>query len=170
MARTGDPCTTCGRKEPHVSFTKVRGKNEGTRRERPVWYRPSRCDSCRRKSGRYKGNLTVAATWAKNARKQGLAGKARCDFTVGDWWRALRFFNHRCAYCGASRSLTRDHVRPLTRGGAHTASNIVPACRLCNEAKDNKPLEAFAAPATVEHIRAFFASLDAATSRSGKAS
>lgn len=50
------------------------------------------------------------------------------------------YFGHRCAYCGKQGKLTMDHVEPLTLGGAHDISNIVPACFPCNSSKHNKPL------------------------------
>jgi hypothetical protein len=33
------------------------------------------------------------------------------------------------------RKLTRDHVRPRSRGGETITSNIVPACTCCNQRK-----------------------------------
>ncbi len=74
-------------------------------------------------------------------------GKARCrwqrrrarllnapinDFTVADWKLVLEHYHHRCAYCGTNDKLTQDHIIPLSRGGWHTISNIVPACLSCN--------------------------------------
>jgi 5-methylcytosine-specific restriction endonuclease McrA len=59
-------------------------------------------------------------------------------------WTAIQvFFGHRCAYCGqGGLRLTQDHVIPLSRGGAHTADNVVPACRPCNRRKGTRtPLE-----------------------------
>ena len=43
-----------------------------------------------------------------------------------------------CLYCGHQfpvRELTRDHVRPLSRGGGDTWNNVVTACRRCNNHK-----------------------------------
>ena len=43
-----------------------------------------------------------------------------------------------CLYCGhqfSVRDLTRDHVRPLSRGGGDTWTNVVTACRRCNNHK-----------------------------------
>jgi len=54
--------------------------------------------------------------------------------------------NWRCAYCGREggpRDLTMDHVKPLSRGGAHSWDNVVSACRRCNHRKGNRlPFEA----------------------------
>jgi len=55
-----------------------------------------------------------------------------------------------CQYCGRHRtelgyreSLTRDHVLPLSRGGANIWPNVVAACSKCNLRKGNRtPLEA----------------------------
>ncbi|HEY4371125.1 MAG TPA: HNH endonuclease [Burkholderiales bacterium] len=46
--------------------------------------------------------------------------------------------HHRCAYCGqvfGRNELTRDHVLARSRGGADVWSNVVAACRACNERK-----------------------------------
>jgi hypothetical protein len=45
---------------------------------------------------------------------------------------------HICAYCGgsfASHRLTRDHVKPVSKGGRDTWMNVVTACRSCNQHK-----------------------------------
>lgn len=44
--------------------------------------------------------------------------------------------NHECAYCGKSmRSLTIDHVMPLSRGGRDEWTNVVASCFSCNHRK-----------------------------------
>jgi len=45
---------------------------------------------------------------------------------------------HTCIYCLTSlpdRHLTRDHVMPLSRGGQDIWTNVVTACRDCNQRK-----------------------------------
>ncbi len=45
---------------------------------------------------------------------------------------------HLCLYCGEhfpSNQLSRDHVRPLSKGGKDTWTNVVTACRRCNNIK-----------------------------------
>ena len=65
-----------------------------------------------------------------------------CTLTRGEWQEIKEKFNHSCAYCGRKMErLEMDHVIPLSRGGKHTAGNIVPACRKCNASKGNKILE-----------------------------
>jgi 5-methylcytosine-specific restriction endonuclease McrA len=46
---------------------------------------------------------------------------------------------HRCAYCGV-RADTIDHVRPRSRGGAHSWTNVVAACARCNHRKGDRLL------------------------------
>jgi 5-methylcytosine-specific restriction endonuclease McrA len=50
-------------------------------------------------------------------------------------------FNHCCAYCGASGDMQIEHVKPISQGGLHHISNIVPACLSCNYAKHADPME-----------------------------
>ena len=51
---------------------------------------------------------------------------------------------HLCLYCGgvfAPRDLSRDHVTPVSRGGADTWSNVVTACKRCNNEKAGRTPE-----------------------------
>jgi 5-methylcytosine-specific restriction endonuclease McrA len=46
-----------------------------------------------------------------------------------------------CQYCGARISMstgTRDHVQPLSRGGADSLENVVACCKPCNSRKDDR--------------------------------
>jgi 5-methylcytosine-specific restriction endonuclease McrA len=52
---------------------------------------------------------------------------------------------YRCQYCGRHRSelrgrdfLTRDHIVPVSRGGANDWGNVVAACSPCNNRKGNR--------------------------------
>lgn len=51
---------------------------------------------------------------------------------------------HLCLYCGLQHprgGLTRDHVRPLSRGGLNVWENVVTACKRCNNRKANRTPE-----------------------------
>ena len=63
------------------------------------------------------------------------------DLTTDQWKEIQEAYDHRCAYCGkrAKGRLTKDHITPLSKGGSHTASNIVPSCRPCNLKKYTGP-------------------------------
>lgn len=63
------------------------------------------------------------------------------DLTAAQWREIKEHYGHRCVYCGKQQQrLTMDHLTPLSRGGSHTASNIVPACRSCNSRKHAGPV------------------------------
>jgi 5-methylcytosine-specific restriction endonuclease McrA len=49
--------------------------------------------------------------------------------------------NFECQYCGTKRELTLDHVVPSSRGGIHTWTNLVTACKRCNAKKGDFSLE-----------------------------
>ncbi len=49
-----------------------------------------------------------------------------------------------CLYCGKrfqERDLSRDHVRPLSRGGTDVWNNVVTACKRCNNHKAGRTPE-----------------------------
>ena len=49
-----------------------------------------------------------------------------------------------CMYCGeqfAQDRLTRDHIIPRSRGGGESWTNLVAACRRCNQRKSDKTPE-----------------------------
>jgi 5-methylcytosine-specific restriction enzyme A len=53
------------------------------------------------------------------------------------WWKNLRGRGE-CYYCKQrfpAKSLTMDHVIPVSRGGFSKKSNIVPCCKECNNKK-----------------------------------
>ncbi len=74
------------------------------------------------------------ANWNRyQARKK---GAPISDLTAEQWETIKATYQYRCAYCGRKpKKLTQDHVVPLSKGGSHTASNIVPACHSCNSKK-----------------------------------
>ena len=48
---------------------------------------------------------------------------------------------HICAYCGGRfhfDELTREHIRPVSRGGEATWMNCITACRACNGRKGSR--------------------------------
>jgi 5-methylcytosine-specific restriction endonuclease McrA len=52
-------------------------------------------------------------------------------------------FSHCCAYCGITGDLHIEHVVPISCGGTHVLSNIVPACKGCNFSKRDKDAESW---------------------------
>ncbi len=64
--------------------------------------------------------------------------------TKEEWDNILAYYRNRCAYCGEDMvRITMDHIVPVSKGGAHSASNVVPSCTPCNSSKrDRTPEEA----------------------------
>lgn len=68
------------------------------------------------------------------------------DLTVGEWLIVKDEFGGLCAYCGEpTPDPHREHVVPLSRGGSHTYTNIVPSCKSCNCRKKTKTADEFLA-------------------------
>ncbi|NEO42038.1 MAG: HNH endonuclease [Moorea sp. SIOASIH] len=56
----------------------------------------------------------------------------------------LQKWERKCAYCSAKETpLEIEHIQALSKGGSNRVSNLTLACRPCNQAKGNKPVEAF---------------------------
>jgi 5-methylcytosine-specific restriction endonuclease McrA len=77
----------------------------------------------------------------KRARARKL-GAPRVELTGPQWARIIKAFHYACAYCGesfalVSEQLTQDHIVPLSRGGSHDRTNVVPACLSCNSSKQD---------------------------------
>jgi len=99
------------------------------------------CDKCYRDRNKY--------TYEKRrSRKMNLIS----DLTQEEWNDTLRYFEHKCAYCGIEESecfgrhhkyLAQEHIVALTKGGHFTKNNIIPVCPVCNSSKGNKSLDAF---------------------------
>ena len=65
--------------------------------------------------------------------KRSIGAKRRAAKAAGwvdpDSWQAvLAFYRYGCAYCDAEFWDHMDHCKPLSRGGAHHISNVVPSC------------------------------------------
>ena len=73
-----------------------------------------------------------------NAQRRAKKNGANGTHTLADWRGTLARFSHKCVYCGSDNQLTQDHIVPLSKGGTHTADNIVPACQRCNSSKGDK--------------------------------
>lgn len=48
-----------------------------------------------------------------------------------------------CIYCSSKEMLSIDHVIPISRGGANTLSNLVVACKKCNNSKRARDVNDF---------------------------
>lgn len=113
----------------------------------------------------------------RNHKRRAKTNNLPHTFTERDWQRCLVYWDSRCAYCGNPPGLikeleiTRDHWIPVTDPRAdnpgYVPANIVPACRYCNNSKNNRePIEWLTwkfgkrkAAQIAARIQAYFASL-----------
>lgn len=47
--------------------------------------------------------------------------------------------NYLCHYCNGEAN-TADHIVPVSKGGGHELSNLLPACTRCNSSRQAKTL------------------------------
>lgn len=64
----------------------------------------------------------------------------------GSTWAKLRALvferdSMACVYCGNCEELECDHLVPISKGGTNEMSNLVTACRACNNAKRDSLLK-----------------------------
>lgn len=79
-----------------------------------------------------------------NRRKARMRNVEINDLTPAQWRAIVASYRGRCAYCGRTPDvMTMDHVVAISKGGNHTASNVVPACGPCNFAKSDGPAPPF---------------------------
>jgi hypothetical protein len=123
----------CGVEKPLTQFYR-NGKDKYGRTK----YR-SECKTCHKilkKISKKKHNK-----FKNNTRNRG----AKDVLTFDEWKEILIHWQGRCAYCGKEpkgrgQQLTKEHVVPLSKGGASTKNNIILACISCNCSKSNEDL------------------------------
>ncbi len=65
---------------------------------------------------------------------------ARKKEIIGSFRRGIyESFNYECVYCG-NLAQSLDHAKPKAKGGETIASNLLPSCLPCNQAKGSKEL------------------------------
>ena len=76
---------------------------------------------------------------AKVAKRRSLRVKSIATFTPEQMVEAKEFFDYECPYCGIKPDkFDEEHIIPLSKGGAYTRQNIVPACEFCNGSKNKQ--------------------------------
>lgn len=75
-------------------------------------------------------------------RRRSRSANTRQDLTIIQWQQIKDFYHGKCAFCGKKPiRLTQDHVIPVSKGGDHTAANIIPLCQPCNSRKGNRDIK-----------------------------
>ena len=104
--------------------------------------------------------LATSARWSKaNPERKAAAEQRRRAAKLGlsaevdpaAWAAIVAAANGRCGYCGEVAPLTMDHRIPLSRGGRHEVSNLIPACKPCNSRKSIRTEDEFRAVLRAEN-------------------
>jgi 5-methylcytosine-specific restriction endonuclease McrA len=64
--------------------------------------------------------------------------RPRYDDVAWNALRALVLEVGKCAWCGSTKRLTVDHIKPLNAGGTSVRANLQCLCRACNTAKGDQ--------------------------------
>ena len=153
-------CSRCGRELPSAEFR--------TRKDRPTLktYHCRQCDNDRvaayseanrgeiatRARQKYWSNpdeyRARARAWAKNnpekvrivqnRRRLAELAATTVNFTAEQLQMRVAYYGHKCWICRIAPYEHLDHVKPLSRGGAHMLSNLRPTCATCNLRKSAK--------------------------------
>lgn len=84
-------------------------------------------------------------------RKARFKAALHIPFTYEQLMARMRYWGNQCWVCGGPFEAI-DHVKPISKGGAHALMNFRPICRSCNSSKRDKwpyPVRAFTTPAHI---------------------
>lgn len=106
-------------------------------------------ESHKGKIGNWKGGITKNKNyyrWARNKRNRLKRSNLSGSFhTFGEWEMLKKQYGFMCPCCkkkepfiGRFKSLTEDHIIPLSKGGSDYIENIQPLCQRCNCEKHTK--------------------------------
>lgn len=132
-------CTRCGGTKPASDFSTQPSRKDGL----SSWCRPCLAENTRsyRADPAYRLSQAVGSA-RRRADRYGVehvpytvADLVRLWGPIGTWW---------CVYCGRPAT-GLDHVVPMSKGGADSLANVVPACggqwgQGCNSSKGRKDL------------------------------
>lgn len=122
---------------------KVKRKIAAYRKTNPVWmigyqikWQKRNRKRCRNYCQKWRRKPTSASLLRHhqsryNARKRGAGG----SHTLDEWIELKRKHKFKCSKCRKKRKLTRDHIRPVSKGGSDFIENIQPLCQPCNSSK-----------------------------------
>ena len=123
-----------------------RANPERSRESARRWAREN-VDRIREYKREYRAANRDAIRALNNRRKAMYRAVEVNDLTSAEWVKIIASHDGRCVYCGDQpERITMDHVVPISKGGNHTASNVVPACGPCNSSKSANDPPPFVVP------------------------
>ena len=120
------------------------------------------------KGFKYPASDTISGRTSTICRSMACTLVTREACTPEDEQKWARFFNDKCAYCGAAATHL-DHLYPLVQDRKPTGygtgpSNLVPCCGKCNQAKGNMQWEEYMTSGRCQHEVGVYGNLEAAMS------
>ncbi len=96
----------------------------------------------------WKGGLSKTKAYKTHHSNISRAKRRRApgSHTLAEWEKLKRQCNYTCVCCRKREpeiTLTRDHIRPLSKGGSNNIGNIQPLCSACNNVKYTKDINYF---------------------------
>ncbi len=78
------------------------------------------------------------AVWVANMRRRAVEqGVVVGEVTASGLLSRVAYYGEKCWMCGSPWE-HMDHVKPLSKGGAHILANLRPACASCNSSKHSR--------------------------------
>jgi 5-methylcytosine-specific restriction endonuclease McrA len=100
---------------------------------------------CKDKNLKYQKEHPELKRMSENHRRA-LKHNAEGRHTKVEFYSLCESKEWKCSYCGKSltkRTVSEDHIIPLSKGGSDNIDNIAPCCRFCNIRKHARSLEEF---------------------------
>lgn len=117
----------------------VERNREKTRASGRRSYRKRREVICQKLKDKYHANIHESRTKSRNDKLR--RSSAPGSHTTKQWLSRVAYYGWKCRWCGktlTTKTLTKDHVLAISRGGTNFSSNLVPACQSCNSGKGTK--------------------------------
>ncbi|MHA7191119.1 HNH endonuclease [Arthrobacter sp. MDT2-16] len=119
------PCGRCKQVLPAECFTKDKTSRNGL---------SGRCKQCA--SDYYQGHKDQYQL--RRYHYQAAKGGIVVQFTPEQLAERFSMWGGRCWMCGIADATQTDHVKPITKGGAHYLANLRPICHSCNASKGGR--------------------------------
>lgn len=152
-------CVVCSKSfQHHLTHTKTCSKecrDIKTKRDSKVRY-VDNSEALKEKSKNYyylnrDSKIEYARKYASEHREESNQYKYRCadkrkrltsgksiPYSLEQLNARWEYFGNKCYLCGEAGTLTKDHVKPISKGGWDCLSNLRPAHQSCNSKKNSK--------------------------------